>query len=834
VKNPQRRGPSPSVPIDTLAARAVEALQQERFKEAIEYFKLVIRQDPRPEWRQALLDAYHGRARVLAAKKMFKEAAMVLENTLAADGTLRDPLLYLKCLIREGQEQKAAAHALQYIGNDSRLPQAERAALEELTAALLVAAPQRPDPARAAPCERTRWLELAAACREALAARGNGASAEEMERKLNRISLRSAFRPVRLLLKSLASGPQEAERTRLLLEAIPPGSPFAPFRQAVQAAVPGERVPDADEWNRLTSAQRAFVAEMRGLPTAASQFLARSSEAARSGPAALFVYLLKQPDLPRAEVRSACLNLLPQIPDRLAQFENSFGPLSDLERHRVQALAAEARGDWVKVERSWRAVATAIADAQSGARPGDDRQARLSQGVIFRHLARLAAGHPDINGGDVLDDPAILYLERSCEADPDYIPGVLELIRRYREDARPKDWHRLVDEAIQRFPADGQVLLQATESAMARKAYKKAAGFARRLLTIDPINAGVRRQMIELQVAHARKQMRAKRPDLAGKELAEAAEWERPDAPSALLRIARGLVGLRTGPEERAEAWLREGVELAGGGTAGWFRVVLEAELMKLARGDAQRLRQELARARATPPTQAAVMAIVAALGQPEAGEARRAVSSLLLGMHAWLLQAAAIDWSPAEFQALAETLARFDAFDLLGEYARAVHRRDPANPAWRFHAIVARTKGNADRLSMFETNELVQMADAAARRQDFHAANRIERFLDGNERAPSGRRPRATASLPDDLDEDDMQGLREVVMNEMPKQSADSVRGLVGKLGRKGAVAFLAEQLRSAPFGPTMPEPVLAELCEAMVAKAMGEHAGTRPRSRF
>ena len=62
------------------------------------------------------------------------------------------------------------------------------------------------------------------------------------------------------------------------------------------------------------------------------------------------VVLLKQTDLPQAEVRSACLNLLPQITDRLPQFEKSFGPLSALERHRIQALAAEARGEWSKAE----------------------------------------------------------------------------------------------------------------------------------------------------------------------------------------------------------------------------------------------------------------------------------------------------------------------------------------------------------------------------------------------------------------------------------------------------------------------------------------------------
>jgi hypothetical protein len=47
-----------------------------------------------------------------------------------------------------------------------------------------------------------------------------GAPVEEIDRHLNRISLRSGFRPVRLLLKSLATGPQDAERTCIML---PPG-----------------------------------------------------------------------------------------------------------------------------------------------------------------------------------------------------------------------------------------------------------------------------------------------------------------------------------------------------------------------------------------------------------------------------------------------------------------------------------------------------------------------------------------------------------------------------------------------------------------------------------
>jgi len=816
VKKSQRSGaPGPSTPVGVLAERAAEALRQQRFKEATELFKLAIRQDPRPEWTESLADAYSGRARAMAAKKMFKEAAMVLENTIAADGTVRDPRLYLTCLIRDAQQPKAAAYLLRSFGSGGTLPAIERTALEDLAAALLVAVPQLPEAPRAASSELSRWRELAVASREALSAWISGAPVEEMDRQLNRISLRSAFRPVRLLLKCLTGTPRDDDRTRHRLETIQPGSAFYPFRQAVEAAVFGERVLDAFGWEQLTPAQQAFVAETRGLPTTASQFLARSSEAAQGGPAVLFNYLTKQPDLPQAEVRSACLNLLPQIPDRLAQFEKSFGPLSDLERHRVKALAAEARNDWEAAEQSWLAAAEAIAGG------GADRQVTLSQGVIYRHLARLAEMHPEIEGEGFLGDPVSFYLERCYAVDPEHIPTLLDLIGRYRKESRLKDWHRLVDEAIQRFPDDSHVLLQATESAVARKAYKRAAGFARRLLKIDAINPGVRRQMIELQVAHARKQMRSKRPDLAAKELSAAAEWERSDAPSALLRIARGLVGLQTGAKEQAEAWLREGVELAGGGVAGWFQAVLEAELMNATGGNAGWLRQELARARETSPTKQAVITIVAAAGRPEAGENKRVVAGLLLGMRPWLLQAAAFDWPDAEFQALAETLARFDAFDLLQEYARAARQRDPANPAWRFHDIVARTKGNADRLSMAETDDLFEMAEAAARREDFQAAKRIERFLDGNGSGSAGK-SRADVALADTIDDDELAALFMAMMDEMPRGAADSLRGLVQELGREAALAQMVERFRASPVGPGMPESLLRQLCAVMVAKAL------------
>ena len=459
MQRSHRHGPGNSAPPGILAERGAEALRQERFKEAIELFKQAIRQEPRPEWKEYLADAWRGRARDLAAKGMFKEAAMVLENTIAPGGPVRDPKLYLTCLIRDGQQQKAAVYFL----NHPAASGTEHEHLEALAAALLVAVPRLPDPAPGATPEQLRWRELAVASRAALAAWCDGAPAEEIDRHLNAISLRSAFRPLRLLLKALIAAPADADRTRRILETIPSGSSFHPLCQAVTATVRREAVLDADAWNRLTPGQQTFVAETSGLAAPAVQFLARLAAAELGGPGALFNFLVKQTDLPRADARNACLNLLPQVPDRMSQFEKSFGALSLLERSRIQALTAEARGDWEAAGRYWQSTAAAIGDGDA---PGGE--ARLSQGVILRHLAGLAAKHEEVAAGAFFEDPVTHFLERACAADPDHLPSQLELIGRYRKassrtGSSSKDWHRLVDETVRRFPEDALVLQQALE-----------------------------------------------------------------------------------------------------------------------------------------------------------------------------------------------------------------------------------------------------------------------------------------------------------------------------------------------------------------------------------
>jgi hypothetical protein len=806
VKHRQRHAASSSAPVSTpsLEVRAAEALHQSRFKEAIDLYKLLFRRDGRAEWKDGLDRAYIGRAHALAGKQMFKEAAMVLENAAAADGRVPDLKFFVTWLIRDGQPQKAAVHLLHGFAIEGTVPAEDRAKLEELLAALLLAMPQLPPSPPAPLREPPRWRELAVAARAALAAWLEGVPAAELELHLNRISLRSAFRPVRVLLKTLCDA-SDAERAAQLLATIAPDSPFFALRQAVEAVLIAAPA-DVAGWQRLTPAQQAFVTEVSGLPPASAQFLTRLSDASRGGAGTMFGLLLKQSDLPRADTRSACLNLLPQVPDRMAQFETSFGRLSPLERQRFLALAAEAREDWEAAELAWSAAAQTIGDA--------DPKARLSQGVIYRHLAHLALKHPEIEGGETLTDPVCDYLERACKADPDHAPTMLELIARYRTLSMPSNWHRVVDQALQRFPQDSQVLQAGIDSAVARQAYKKAAGIARRLLQINAINPAVRRQMIELQVAHARKQMRAKRPDLAAKALAEAGEWERADDRRPLLHIAGGLVGLRTGPQAPAEARLREGVALAGGGVAGWFIARLEAELMKATSSTTAWLRRELAQASQAPPTKPEVMGVMATLNQPEDHD--RSVGRMLESLRRWLEQAALLDWSEAEFEVLAERLTRLREFTLLAIFAGAALRRDPENQAYRVHQIIARTRNDAERSSPDEADELLEIAAAAGRRDDFHTANRIRRYLETGFGRPFDG-PYADDDGADS--DDDMEAMFQAMIESLPVPPEAELRRMVGELGVEQAAQKLAKELKRSKLGKMMPARLLLELCQAIVA---------------
>ena len=812
-KSVQRKSASPAS-CDALASQAEEALRREKFKDAIELFKQLVKREARPGWRDALADAYLGRAKALAAKGLFKEAEIVLGNA-APHGTIKEPLFLLHCLIRQGEFQKALAHALKYV---DAAPVRDGPELAELTAALYLANPVALTASEYDQSTRATFVAAARAARDALNAWIAGDPADAIDPLLARIPLSSPFRGARLIVKALLCASDDPAKARRLLDGVAAGSPFAPLRLAVEAALPGEPSELVNRWRDAGAAQQSFAIDMAAGSAAGAQTLARLLEAERGGPAALFGFLLKQAaHLPPTTTRSACLNLLPRLPDRIGQFEKAFGVLPNVEKGRILALAAEAKGRWRSAEQHWRAVAAQF--EQQGS-----RDARLSAGVVFRHLADLASKEEMVEGEGYHSEPVTYYLKKSLGADPDYLPALIQLIDLLRKNGQEKEWRALAEQAARRFPDESAILLRAIESAAAGKAYKKAAAFAHKLLALDPINRPARQRMIDLQIAHARKQMRANRPDLAWRELIAAAQWERADCPNAALRINQGLVAGRLGDAE-AESRLREGVDAAGGGVAGWLHAALhEALLMTPPRSPI--VHDELACCLRRAPEKRDIAAIVSAMAANDVRAAGKATAEVTWKLGLWLQKATGVPFAPAEFHPVADLLLRAQAYDALRDFAAAGKRRDPGELVWRFYEIVARTRNNPDWLRHGETAELVDMRDKAGGPGDYRWCNRIQQYFDsaGDDPASKRRARRLAASAA--ADEDDMMAaLLEGVLDSV---SPHDVRRLVKTKGADGAASALIDRLAKQPISALLPRPALAEVAKTMI------EAVTKPASVF
>jgi len=337
-------------------------------------------------------------------------------------------------------------------------------------------------------------------------------------------------------------------------------------------------------------------------------------------------------------------------------------------------------------------------------------------------------------------------------------------------------------------------------------------------------------RMIELQISHARRQARSKRADLAWKELANAAEWERPDAPSARLCVNQGLVAWELGNAADAEARLRRGVELAGGGVVGWFCASVEHARMKGGAASGAVLRAELVRAqKAVAPSKEEILSVALGMSDGEITEASKEIAPLVFRIRGWLLQGASLAWSAAEIHPVCEMLRLAGAYDLLADYARLALLRTPDDATWKLYRVMARVKGDAERLSVREEDELMDLVEDAEARQDFHTANRIERFLDSVPDFPKGAASHSARRGPsakgigsvDDIEEGFISQLLAVSLEETPPEM---VERLVAKLGRERAISAVLERLRRTPVGELFPVENIRRVAEEMVNSICGK----------
>ncbi len=535
------------------------------YRDAINVYKLLLKREPQGGWRELLTTAYLERAKELAGKAMYREAIVLWENLPNLCSQALQPELYVDWLLHIGQYAKAMTAYARYAAVLT-----EAGELETLLAALAFSGQK--EVLNGLPPDAPLRRQLTAA-QAALTAYSQGETEAVVREALQKLRIRSPFRDLRQIIAALVKLDTDPAAVPALVERIAPDSPYHGLADIVRACAAEQPAPAL---LKLDPAQRELAAQLLGLDARQSKLL---KDWARLGnqpdPKVLFGFITANlAAFDHEAARRTCLALLPGYLQGQPSYAKLFGPLPAFEAHRLQALRAERSDEIEQALRHWRTCANELA------KDAGNPDGRLMAALVLRHMATLMEGDEDSFWDESSD--AASYLAESLQLDPDDRDTYLKLAALHQQFGNDKEYHRWVDQAVKQFPDDPLTLLAAVKTATARKAYKKAAGFARRVLELDPINTQARIILITSHLAHARKQMLAGKYDLATKELDRAGQLERDNARSGLVEINRGLLAFQQRQRESMRRWLQEGVRLAGSPVLAWLRLTMEATRLKL------------------------------------------------------------------------------------------------------------------------------------------------------------------------------------------------------------------------------------------------------------
>ncbi|TMQ75247.1 hypothetical protein ACCUM_1577 [Candidatus Accumulibacter phosphatis] len=748
---------------------ARQVLDAGRYREAVELYKNLLKQERRSEWLDGLAAGYAGRAKELAGKGMLQEALVVWRNRSSLCGKSLAEGPYLDWLLRTGAHD-AALRLLTPTGDAAATVDAD---LETRLAAVALTAPDSALAQLAAesPLRRHRaaaQAAIAACCRADLA---------DLDEQLRGIPFRSPYRDLRFILKALLLVGNDPAQAAGLIARVTVDGPFERLAAVVRAGVlpPGRRwllaLLDLDEESRH------LLLEIKGYPENRRPLLLELAELARTGVAStptrvVDLLLRRSRGLPATAAR-LCRRLLPYAEKRLAEYRNAFGSLGEAESECILALAAEVRGAIESSESHWLRAARLFSAVE---------EAPLQAALILRHLFDLIVGNEDAAD---YDDECTTWLKRSLELDPDDRATHLKLIRLHRQGQDLKAARASVETALARFANDPAVLLEAVETALAGNAFKKAVTLAKRLLDLDPINSKVRALIGQAHLSHARKQIRLHRPEAAGKELDLADEWLATANERSVSKLLRGL----SATDAPATVLLREAVDELGGKLLAAWHVLLESiRVGSQPAGELRRAAPDLSGMPA-PREVLNVMHAINALGKNESKAQRTVLDTL----RAPLKRAATGDFSESERISICETLLLREEQGLLQAYANAGLQRWPERPLFVYLATFAKHgKGAFFAMSERERQALESARKKALEDGDQRTVLRIRDLM-----GPPGF---SSGEDLDDFDDDDDFG---DLVDDLPANPREVFNLLMSMGGPNEVIRMAREILPDSKFRP-------------------------------
>lgn len=778
-----------------LLHQANQVLETGRFRDAIECFKALLKIQNIPEYQLGLAAAYAGRAKELYAKGMIKESIAIWDNRHQFCPQAPIDLDNAKILLQHGYVIKALQ--LFYKHKSQLNPQQinnfhTQLAVVYLSGVNEIATELPPD---------DPILTHSTAIKTALEAycQDNDTVANSA---LATIPFRSPYRDLVQIIKALLKFNEDRNVTTTLLKKIPSDSPFLPVLKAVELAIASESEFNTAADGNIKVSTFEFAATLRGWSTNRIQLWQEiKSLGNKITIPVIEKFMYKYESLFGKEwVRQKSLRLFTNDSSKnVGSPIFAKNKLTALEKSLLSAWDANLKKDSpFMVITAWNKVIDNLRDG-SKLIPGSNDSLRIAliQRKVEKELNLLNRDDSFFSFATEFSDlseEGKAMLEESLTLDPEDLPTYVRLITYYRNNKNLKDARRLLNIALERWPDEPSLLMEAMDIAKSSGSFKKATMFAKRLLEQDSINSRVKDSLLDLHLSHFHKQVSNGSFTLAKKELAIAETCARDERAHLKLEVASKFLVLKQQWTDGITA-LQEFLKSSNPDPnknihlSKQFAIILEAMYMEIAIEDLIKI---LALPKIVSTNVQDFLLFLRLLRELLDQNSKTPTTFILERFIPAIKHAKDLKLSQEDCEILCATLQRCNLKGLHRLHAGAALERWPGLPIFEWHYFTSKY-GNSNKVPDVAEVERLETAEARALEiGDTRVANKIRQFLDDL--------PLNSSTFfdpkPDDLNEANL-------LNEMQKALKEiGIEGLIEKLKQDPIMEEQINQLESA-LGP-------------------------------
>lgn len=708
----------------SIRSRIERSLREGRSIQALDLAKNLFRQEPTPENRELLKQAYLARGRELRERGATRESVTTLTAAAASQGD--DPAWLAE-----------VAHELMLSGGGREavalLPRLTDPTHRELVTGYAADSALQQGPTGRAILPEAFHADFDRTVQAfALSEFGNDEGAREV---LGGIGLRSPFLEWKLLLRGLMAyyandDARALENWQRLNPQRLPALLVAPLRQLIDAPYRTAQPPETQARLRqqLDKLQGSSLASrMRGLRAALAD-KENLAPAFRQAEALLPELRRTEPALAERLARVFYWAVTESSPDDLPRYQRVFGrPPGDPQFNRLHALAYDRGGDFEKAHSYWLKYEHEIA-ADPSRFP--DGQATRARALIWLHMGQNAAHAPGEEEYDripwfvrglagpprAIKPSAEKCYQTACELAPDLLEPYEALVQYYLEREKDKKAEQAARKLLKHFPEHVPTLEGLAKICAKKDDQDAALALYERALRANPLDRELREDVATAHLACARLRAVEKEFDLARRQI-EAALALRGGTPDLQHLCRSAAVELKAGEDARAEELLTQARQLASGTTVSYV-MMCEAARLKLPPRDKKRFEGEFAAGLAAPPSTEAAAELAeeaAAISLAPEYTGRKTHEKKAM---TYLEKARRENFTREQLHLICDSLLRMGSIRLVRWYLGPAQEKFPKDPHFPyFMAISYYLQKEPEDLPAWKVRLLLEKAEKLARK---------------------------------------------------------------------------------------------------------------------